>query len=214
MFTETLRLDDDVDRKSRLEYLDTILHESERLSRLVDNVLDFAKIERGKKTYHFQPVQLDEVVEQAARVAQYPLEEAGFALQTAIDPDLPAVEADADALQQAILNLVGNAIKYSGDSRRIELRLDRQNGYARIYVVDSGIGIAEEEQKRIFERFYRAPTAENRHIPGTGLGLTIVAHIAEAHGGRVAVRSSPGKGSEFTIDLPLATAGLPSKENL
>jgi signal transduction histidine kinase/cell division protein FtsL len=203
MFTETLRLDEEVDRATRLEYLDTILHESERLSRLVDNVLDFGKIERGKKTYRFQPVRLEEVIGEAARAAQYPLEQAGFALEIATEPDLPLVSADSDALQQAILNLLTNAMKYSGDSRHIDLRLDRENGNARIRVVDRGVGIAPEEQEHIFESFYRAPTAENQRIPGTGLGLTIVEHIAKAHGGGVEVASTPGSGSAFTIRLPL-----------
>jgi signal transduction histidine kinase len=206
MFTETLRLDEEMDRESRNEYLDTILHESERLSRLVDNVLDLGKIERGKKTYRFEPVQLEEVVEHAARTAQYPLEQAGFALDVSVTPSLPTVQADSDALQQAILNLLINAMKYSGNSRSIALRLDRMNGHARIHVEDHGIGIAPEEQERVFERFYRAPTAENQHIPGTGLGLTIVAHIAKAHGGRVEVTSQPGIGSSFSICLPITQA--------
>ena len=203
MFTETLRLDEEVDTQTRHDYLDTILHESERLSRLVDNVLDYGKIERGKKTYRFNPVRLEEVVEEAARAAQYPLEQAGFALDIVADPDLPRIAADSDALQQAILNLLTNAMKYSGDSRRIGLHLDRENGYARIHVVDQGVGIAPDERQRIFERFYRVPTSENQHIPGTGLGLTIVAHIAQAHGGGVEVESRLGGGSSFTIRLPL-----------
>jgi signal transduction histidine kinase len=203
MFTETLRLDDEVDRQTQLEYLDTILHESERLSRLVDNVLDFGKIERGKKTYRLQPCRLQEVVEEAARAAQYPLAQAGFALEIAAEPDLPRVLADSDALQQAILNLLTNAMKYSGDSRRIGLRIDRENGHARIHVIDQGVGIAPEEQGRIFESFYRVLTAENQQIPGTGLGLTIVAHIAKAHGGAVEVASRLGHGSSFTIRLPI-----------
>src|SRR5205823_5436406 len=136
---------------------------------------------------------------------QYPLEQAGFALEIVTDPDLPPVAADSDALQQAILNLLANAMKYSGDSRRIGLRLDRESGHARIHVVDEGVGIAPEEQERIFDKFYRAPTADNQHIPGTGLGLTIVAHIAKAHGGGVEVASRLGRGSSFTIRLPLST---------
>jgi signal transduction histidine kinase len=203
MFTETLKLDGDVDRATRAEYLDTILHESERLSRLVDNVLDIGRIERGQKTYRFEPLALDDVVGQAARTAQYPLQRAGFSLDVIVEPDVPAVRADADALQQALLNLLSNAMKYSGDSRRIEVRLDRVNGHARIHVEDEGVGIAPVEQARIFERFYRSAAAENRHIPGAGLGLTIVAHIAKAHGGHVAVRSSPGRGSTFTVSLPV-----------
>ena len=203
MFTETLRLDEEVDRETRCEYLDTILHESERLSRLVDNVLDFGKIERGKKIYHFKPVRLDEVVEGAARSVQYPLERAGFTLEVAVEHDLPPVAADSDALQQAILNLLSNAMKYSGDSRHIHLGLELKNGHARIEVVDRGIGIAPEEQTRIVEQFYRAPIPENQHVPGTGLGLTLVSHIAKAHGGDLEIQSSAGAGSSFTIRLPL-----------
>jgi signal transduction histidine kinase len=203
MFTETLKLDDDVDRNTRAEYLDTILHESERLSRLVDNVLDFGRIERGQKAYRFEPVALDEVVANTARTAQYPLERAGFALHLDVETGVPRVLADADALQQAILNLLSNAMKYSGDSRRIDLRLDRQNGHARIQVEDRGIGVAPQEQARVFDRFYRSASAANQHVPGAGLGLTLVAHIASAHGGRVDVRSSAGQGSTFTICLPL-----------
>ena len=210
MFTETLRLDEEVDPQTRSEYLDTILHESERLSRLVDNVLDFGKIERGKKTYHFKPVRLEEVVEEAARVVQYPLGQAGFALEVSVQRNLSPVAADSDALQQAILNLLNNAMKYSGDSRCIRLGLDRRNGQARIQVVDQGVGIAPEEQARIFERFYRAPTIENQHIPGAGLGLTLAAHIAKAHGGDLDVWSTPGAGSTFTIRLPLPS-GEPSE---
>ena len=118
------------------------------------------------------------------------------------------MRVDSDALQQAILNLLINAMKYSGDSRRIVLRLDREYGHARIHVVDEGVGIAPEEQGRIFESFYRAPTAENQQIPGTGLGLTIVAHIAKAHGGDVDVASSLGHGSSFTIRLPITEEEL------
>jgi signal transduction histidine kinase len=204
MFAETLRLDQDVDHRTRDEYLDIILHESERLSRLVDNILEFGKIERGKTTYRFQPVRLEDVVENAARAAHHPFAQAGFALEIATQPDLPAVSADADALQQAILNLLTNAMKYSGHSRRIALRLDGEDGQARIHVEDQGVGISPEDQERIFESFYRAPTAENQRIPGTGLGLTIVAHIAKAHGGAVKVVSRLGGGSAFTIFLPLS----------
>jgi two-component system phosphate regulon sensor histidine kinase PhoR len=123
-----------------------------------------------------------------------------------VEADLPRITADADALQQAILNLLSNAMKYSGESRRIDLRLDRQNGSARVQVIDRGVGIAPDDQKRIFDRFYRASSAERLYIPGTGLGLTIVAHIAKAHGGGVDLVSRQGEGSVFTLWLPLETA--------
>ncbi len=113
---------------------------------------------------------------------------------------------DRDAIEQAVLNLLTNAMKYSGESRDIDLRLSNCNGDALIEVSDRGVGIEPEEQTRIFERFYRAHTPENDHIPGTGLGLTLVEHIAKAHGGRVTVQSVPTKGSTFSLHLPLESS--------
>jgi signal transduction histidine kinase len=144
------------------------------------------------------------VVENAVRGFSRPAEQAGFRLEVSVAPDLPPVLADRDALEQAILNLLGNAMKYSGASREIALRVERDDGRASIRVIDRGIGIAPGEQARIFERFYRAGTAENRRIPGTGLGLTLVDHIAKAHGGGVSVESLPQAGSTFTIRIPFA----------
>jgi signal transduction histidine kinase len=120
-----------------------------------------------------------------------------------IEDGLAPLRANADALEQAILNLLSNAMKYSGDAREIELELVRQDGHAVIRVSDHGIGIPASEQGRIFEKFYRAPTRENQLIPGTGLGLALVAHIAKVHGGAVDVRSAPGSGSTFSISLPM-----------
>ncbi len=120
-----------------------------------------------------------------------------------IADNLPVINADRDALEQATLNLLTNAMKYSGDSRLIELGLGRENGDVVIRVTDHGLGIAAEEQVRIFEKFYRAPTRENQAIPGAGLGLALVAQIAKAHGGKAEVLSAPGQGSTFTIRLPI-----------
>lgn len=203
MFAETMRLDEEMNRGTVCEYLDTILSESERLGRLVENVLDFAKIEQGTRIYSMRSVRLEEVVEEAARVMRFPLRQSGFTLDLAAERTLPSIQADRDALLQAVLNLMTNAMKYSDKSRRIGLDLRREGDAALIAVADSGVGIAPEELTHIFERFYRGPANQNRHIPGAGLGLTLVAHIARAHGGDVSVRSSPGAGSTFTIRLPL-----------
>jgi signal transduction histidine kinase len=203
IFAESMRLDEDMERQMQREYLDTILQESERLGRLVDNVLDFAKIEHGRKSYQIQPISLAEAADAAARTMRYPLEQAGFHLEVDLDRALPPVPADRDAIEQAILNLLNNAIKYSGESREIALRLFRDGGDAVIQVVDRGVGIPREEQARIFERFYRVPSAQNQRISGAGLGLTLVEHIVKAHGGSIGVDSKPGAGSTFTIRLPL-----------
>ncbi len=203
MFAETLQMGRSTDPQMQAEYLETIVNESERLTRLVDNVLNFSKIEQGKKIYRPQPASLAEVVRAAARAMRYPLAQQGFELRVDAADELAPVRVDPDALQQAILNLLTNAMKYSGHSRRIDLRLRTQDGQAVIQVSDRGLGIAPADQARIFEKFYRVPTRENQLIPGTGLGLTLVEHIARAHGGRVSVESAPGEGSTFSIHLPL-----------
>jgi signal transduction histidine kinase len=203
MFAETLAMGRSRDECTRSEYLETIVNESERLARLVDNVLDFSKIEQGKKIYRLRPARLEDIAGSAVRAMQFPLAQQGFKLHFSAEEDLPEIQADADAIQQAILNLLTNAMKYSGDSREIDLRLYARNGDAVIEVVDRGLGLAPEEQKHIFEKFYRAPSQESQLIAGTGLGLTLVAHIAKAHHGRVEVESAPGAGSRFSIMIPI-----------
>jgi signal transduction histidine kinase len=206
MFAESLQMDDEsgtADPRERAEYLDTIVCESERLTRLLNNVLDFSRIERGQKNYHLQSEELPGVVGAAVRAMRFPLAEQGFDLSVDLCEDLPSLRLDRDAIEQAILNLLNNAMKYSGKSREIGLRLSRRNGSALIQVSDRGIGIPAGEQRRIFDKFYRVPSKENTAISGTGLGLALVAHIAAAHGGSVEVESAPGKGSTFSIALPL-----------
>ena len=204
MFAELLQMRESNDDQ-QTRFLDTIVSESERLTRLLNNVLDFSRIERGQKTYRLEPAPLAEVVQAAVRTIQYPLTQQGFVLDLDVCEGIPAVAVDRDGLQQAILNLLTNAMKYSGENREIGLRLSTENGQALIQVSDRGIGIAEKEQSRIFEKFYRVPIPENREISGTGLGLSLVAHIVEAHRGSVDVKSVPGQGSTFTIRIPLPT---------
>ena len=203
MYAETLAMGRSRDERTKGEYLETIVNESERLARLVDNVLDFSKMEQGKKIYRLRPTRLEDAAGSAVRAMQFPLAQQGFQLHFSVEEDMPELEADADAIQQAILNLLTNAMKYSGDAREIDLRLCSRNGDAVIEVADHGLGLAPEEQKRVFEKFYRAPSHESRLIAGTGLGLTLVAHIAQAHGGRVEVQSALGAGSTFCVTIPI-----------
>jgi signal transduction histidine kinase len=206
MFAETLRLGRTRDPAARSEYLDTIVHESERLTRLLNDVLDFSRIEQGTRTYHMAPASLAGIVRDASRAMEYPLKQAGFALDVHLEEDMPPIRVDRDAIEQAVLNLLSNAMKYSGGSRRIVLSAGREGDLAVIRVVDRGVGIPAKDQARIFERFYRVPSRENRSLPGTGLGLSLVAHTAKAHGGSVFVESAPGAGSTFSIHLPLEGA--------
>ncbi len=203
MFAEALAMGVKNSPASQQEYLRTIIGESERLSRLLNNVLDFSKIEQGTRTYRFEPISLDDVVRTAAKAMTFSLRQKGFSFEVDVDPDIPRVRADKDAIEQAVINLLDNAMKYSGSSRNVRLELHQRENTVCIDVVDFGIGISEENKARIFQKFFRAPGHENQRTQGTGLGLTIVSHIAEAHGGRVEVISRPGEGTTFSIILPL-----------
>jgi signal transduction histidine kinase len=206
MFAETLQIGRPVEPHARDEYLGIIVNESERLTRLLNNVLDFSKIEKGRKTYRREPHGLADIVRVSARAMRYPLEQGRFVLHVESDDALPPVRVDRDAIEQAILNLLANAMKYSGDSRDIDLRLRSVDGEAVIEVADRGVGIEADDLERIFERFYRVTSARGDGVPGTGLGLTLVRHIAHAHGGRVQVESTPGEGSTFSLFIPLERA--------
>jgi signal transduction histidine kinase len=207
MFAETLQMGRVADPQTQEEYLGAIVSECERLSRLVDGVLLFSKTEQGKRPFRFRLTDTAGAVEAAARTLEYPLAQQGFRLHMELENGIPPIVADRDALEQAVLNLLSNAMKFSGQARDIELGLARENGEVVVRVADHGIGIAPEEQTRIFEKFYRVSAPETQLIPGTGLGLALVEQIAKAHGGRVTVESAPGKGSVFCLRLPIKTGG-------
>ncbi len=207
MFAESLSLGWTKDPARQKEYLETIVSESERLGRLLNNVLDLSKIEQGVRIYHKEPTSLDDVIQRAARTMSFPLQQQGIALHLDLDPAMPSVMADKDALEQAVLNLLHNAMKYTGDSRDIEIVLKKDGDFAVVGVADHGFGIRDEDRARIFEKFVRIESSQNARIPGTGLGLTIVRHIAEAHGGRIEVESRPGQGSTFSLRIPMEEGG-------
>jgi len=200
MFAEMLRRDLAPAKHAR--YVETILAESERLSRLLDNVLDFSKIERGEKQYALKTIRLQVPMRRAEATLKPQLERQGYSLRTAIDEAVPAVVADADAIEQAVVNLISNAVKYSDGHRGVDLSLWRHDREAVISVRDRGIGIDQKDRARIFDEFFRGSSVDRLQIPGTGLGLTIVAHIARAHGGRIDVESAPGEGSTFSLCVP------------
>jgi signal transduction histidine kinase len=200
--TETLLLDRAGRGEETREYLKTILSESARLSRLVENVLDFSRIEQGRKIYRMQSTCLVEVVRSATKAMEYPLSQLGFTLTISTDGTAPTLHADPDALKQALLNLIGNAMKYSGEARNIEIRTGSRDDEAFVDVVDHGIGISREDQKRIFEKFHRVRSTETEGVAGTGLGLALALHIVEAHKGRIEVSSEVGGGSTFSVRIP------------
>jgi signal transduction histidine kinase len=208
IFAEFLRRGRVHDPKKVEEYGASIEAETRRLSRLVENLLDFSRIESGRKLYRREPVAPEDVVAEALDAFEVPLQQAGFQVQVrAPQAPLPLLSADRAALVQVIGNLIDNAIKYARDGRRLEIDLEREGSFVAISVRDGGAGIAQGEHGRIFEKFYRVSTGLVHDAQGSGLGLAIVKHVVEAHGGSVLVRSRPGDGSTFVIRLPLAEAG-------
>jgi signal transduction histidine kinase len=184
------------------EYIET---ESRRLTQLINNILDFSKIESGQKTYHFEQTAVEGVVTDTLKTFEVVLEQNGFTLNLQKPPlPLPQVVIDTDAVEQAFINLLDNAVKYSGDSKEIEVKLAEQGNTVTISVIDHGVGIPSEEREKVFEKFYRVGACLVHDVKGSGLGLSIVKHIIEAHNGRVTVESEPGRGSKFVIHLPIS----------
>jgi signal transduction histidine kinase len=206
MFAETLELGRVRSQEKAQEYYTVMRRESERLTGLINNLLDFSRIEAGAKQYKFEPTSLPELVEQTLENYRYHLTQRGFELEEKIDRALPEVAVDREAYALCLLNLLDNAVKYSGEERFVAVRLERDNGSARLEVEDRGIGIQRKDQERIFEKFYRAGDPLVHNTKGSGLGLSLVRHVAQAHHGTVAVESAPGQGSRFILRVPLDDA--------
>ena len=203
LYAETLELGRLTAKEKYQEYFRIIREESERLTALINNILDFSRIEAGRKEYEFKETNLAELVRSTLDSYRFQIEQNGFALEENISNDVPPVAVDREAIARSLLNLVNNALKYSKDQKHIAVRLYRANGSVNLEVQDRGIGIPLNEQEKIFEKFYRCGDPLVHNIKGSGLGLSLVRHIARAHGGDVKVESAPEKGSKFTIALPL-----------
>ncbi len=205
LFAETLELGRIKSPEKAQEYYRIINNESRRLTQLINNILDFSKIEAGRRQYLFAETNLAEVIEEVINSYEYQITAAGFELKTEIQANLPSVAIDRDAIAQALLNLLNNAVKYSSDTKRIEVKAFALADKIIIEVADRGIGIARAEQKKIFEKFYRVSNGLIHDTKGSGLGLSIVKHIIEAHGGKISIESIAGKGSRFIIAIPVKT---------
>ena len=209
MFAEMLQSGRVQTDAKRQEYLDIIVRESERLSALIENVLDFARLERGRGSYEFAEGDVGDAVTRAANVYRYRAEREGMRLAVDVEPNLPRARIDERAIQLAVVNLVDNALKYAPDGKEIVVRASSEGDSVRVDVVDHGPGVPTDERQRIFERFVRltARTGESQ-VRGSGIGLALVKHIAESHGGRawVASRSGPdhsgSTGSTFSFSNP------------
>jgi signal transduction histidine kinase len=207
VFAELLRLGRLRTPEKSQEYGEYIEAESRRLTGLINNILDFSRIESDQKTYRFVRGNVGDVVGVTLKTFEIRLKPSGFHIRyEGPERPLPPIAIDPDAIAQAIHNLLDNAVKYSGDSREIVVRLAHTADAITIAVRDHGIGIARSEQPKIFDRFHRVSTGLVHNVKGSGLGLAIVAHVVQAHHGRITVDSEPGNGSTFTIRLPLERA--------
>jgi signal transduction histidine kinase len=207
LFAETLELGRVPSEDKARQYHRIINKESRRLTQLINNILDFSRIEAGRKEYRFVRADLAAVVRDVVDAYRFPIEQQGFTLELDLAESLPELEIDPEALSQALINLVNNAIKYSPEEKRIRIFARQERDRVLVSIADRGIGIPKAEQRRIFEKFYRVETSLVHTTKGSGLGLALVQHIAEAHGGRVEVVSAPGEGSTFTLVLPVTPAG-------
>jgi len=187
----------------RQRYYDVLVEQSNRLSSLVTNILDLARIEEGRKDFQFEPADLGNLVRELVETTQHRVGHEGFRVEARIEDYLPLVRADSTAINQAVSNLLENAIRYSGEARHVAVRVSSREGTVTVEVEDHGVGISSDETEKIFDRFYRVGDPLTRSVKGSGLGLTLVKEILEAHGGQIRVESSPGKGSTFFMDLPV-----------
>jgi len=200
MYAESLMMRRVTSILGQRKYLSVVINESERLKRMINNILEFSKMEKAKQEYHPVVSNLSEILQTAILDMNYWLEKNGFDLKKEIETDIKAT-VDPEKFYQVYSNLLSNAIKYSGDSRNIFVRLYKNGNSVVTEVEDEGIGIEEDKLAKIFEEFYRVEKHKAGNITGTGLGLTVVNEIVEAHRGNIVVESEIGKGSKFSVIL-------------
>lgn len=203
LYAETLELGRITTTDKKEQYYRIIRKESERLTALINNILDFSRIEAGRKEYEFRETDIAELVRNTLDSYRYQIEQQGFQLEEKIDPNIPPLQVDREAIARALVNLINNALKYSNDDKFLGVRLYRDNGVVKLEVADHGIGIGRPDQAKIFEKFYRAGDPLVHNTKGSGLGLSLVRHISQAHGGDIAVESTLGRGSKFILSLPV-----------
>ena len=203
LFAETLELGRVRTPERAAEYYRIINDEAKKLTRLIENLLDFSRMEAGLRPYRTAPADLGEVTLDVVRRMHRQIEQGRFTVATEVEPGLPAVDIDTGAVQQAIENVLANAMKYSRETRDIDVAVTRHGSSLHVTVTDHGIGIDKRHQRRIFRKFYRVDSGLGGGPQGTGLGLAIVEHTMRGHGGAVMVHSDPGRGSTFTLAFPV-----------
>ena len=202
MLVDTLAAGQYKDPERTKKYLDIISRENSRLSHLVETFLTYTRMERGKLKFDFHQAAPEDIARQAADSVRERYLAAGVDFQTQIDPDLPPISADAETLSSALINLLDNAFKYTGEEKKITLAVTAAPQSVNFSVIDNGEGLSNRDRKKVAERFYRANSELSRTSGGSGLGLSIVKFIAEGHHGKLLIDSQLGKGSTFTLNIP------------
>lgn len=203
MFAETLEMGRVTTEKKKKEYYSIILHETERLTRLINNILNFSRMESRSRKFNFRLSNVNEVVKSVLAIYSYQFEQMKFRVETILDNKLPKIKIDEEAIAEALHNLIDNAIKYSSTEKFLKVSTSASGNNVVITIADHGIGIPPEHHKKIFEKFYRVSHGLVHTAKGSGLGLAIVQHIVDSHSGTIAVESSVGKGSKFVLTLPI-----------
>ena len=204
MYIESLEMGRVKTKEKIQEYYTVILDETQRLTGIVNKILNFSQIESGKRKYSFSEVQLDEIIVSVLKSFTLILEKKGFRTELNLSGNLPLINADRESVADILVNLIDNAIKYSDTNKYIGIQTQWNENYVILKVADKGIGIAQKDLKNIFDKFFRV-TEKNLALKarGSGLGLTIVKHIIDAHNGNIEVKSEKGDGTEFTIYFPI-----------
>lgn len=192
------------DKKNAKEFVSIIHQDSDRLAKLIEDLLDLSKVESGKHRMAFTAVDIRSIIKRAVSILEGAAKAKKQSIKINTGQELPMALGDEAQLSQVFINLIDNAVKYTPEGGRIEISARSQDGSLHIDVTDTGIGIPDEDIPRIFERFYRVDKARSRELGGTGLGLSIVKHIVQAHCGAVQVKSELGRGSTFSFTIPAA----------
>lgn len=204
MFSETLEMDRVKTEEKKKEYYSIISQEANRLGKIVNSILNFSKMEAGKRQYNFVDSYLNDAAENVYRSYKFHLEQKGFTFNLVKDETIPIIKIDEEAVSEALVNLVDNAVKYSDNKKQITIRTGIEDNFAFIEVEDKGIGIPVKDQKKIFDKFFRVSSGNIHNVKGSGLGLSIVKHIIDAHKGKIELSSELNKGSKFRLLFPLS----------
>ena len=204
-----MKNEENISPEERKKYLQIIDGENERLTRLIDNVLDFTLIEKGKRNYNLETISFENTVKEAVEIMRYQFFVNKFSVTTLLNKKESFVDADRDSIKEAVINILSNSIKYSRENKSITIKTFSENGFAAVKIEDNGMGIKKEDLENIFNPFFRS-NLKNNDIGGTGIGLTIVKHIVDAHKGKVEIESELHKGTCFKLYFPLSN----SKNNI